>query len=162
MRQCLLWNGMVGITCLIYRAQCYSLQCYMGPGGSMSQVVGLSNNSYKSITIRRGFAPGFVNYKKGALDSPPQGIKFTSCLPMVGGSLRVLRLLPPLKLVAMIQLKVALSTINQIKSTNQNLELFCRYAEKWKKASLIYKTSPFQFHFKQLSIVFNINQVVLF
>jgi hypothetical protein len=35
----------------------------------------------------------------------PQVIKFTSCLPMVGGSLRVLRLLPPLKLVAMIQLK---------------------------------------------------------
>ena len=29
-------------------------------------------------------------------------IKFTSCLPMVCGSLRVLRLLPPLKLVAMI------------------------------------------------------------
>ena len=29
-------------------------------------------------------------------------IKFTSCLPMVGGSLWVLRLLPPLKLVAMI------------------------------------------------------------
>jgi hypothetical protein len=28
--------------------------------------------------------------------------KFTSCLPMVGGSLRVLRLLPPLKLVTMI------------------------------------------------------------
>jgi hypothetical protein len=40
--------------------------------------------------------PGFVNYKKkGALDSQPQVIKFTSCLPMVGGSLRVLRLLPP-------------------------------------------------------------------
>jgi hypothetical protein len=31
----------------------------------------------------------------------PQVIKFTSCLPMVGGSLLVLRLLPPLKLVAM-------------------------------------------------------------
>jgi hypothetical protein len=30
--------------------------------------------------------------KKGALDSQPQMIKFTSCLPMVGGSLR---LLPP-------------------------------------------------------------------
>jgi hypothetical protein len=43
-----------------------------------------------------------VTYKKGALDSQPQVIKFTSCLPMVGGSLRVLRLLPPLKLVAMI------------------------------------------------------------
>ena len=35
---------------------------------------------------------------------------------MVGGSLRVLRLLPPLRLVAMILLKVALNTINQIKS----------------------------------------------
>jgi hypothetical protein len=43
--------------------------------------------------IRRGFAPGFVNYKKGAFDSQPQVIKFTSCLSMVGGSLRVLRLL---------------------------------------------------------------------
>ena len=44
-----------------------------------------------------------------------QVIKFTSCLPMVGGSLRVLQLLPPLKLVAMIDiaeilLKVALNT----------------------------------------------------
>jgi hypothetical protein len=47
--------------------------------------------------IRRELAPGFVNYKKGALDS--QVIKFTSCLPMVGGSLRIL---PPLQLVAMI------------------------------------------------------------
>ena len=66
--------------------------------------------------IRREFAPGFVNYKKGVLDSQPQVIKITSCLPMVGGSLWALRLLPPLKLVDMIQLKVALSTINQIKS----------------------------------------------
>ena len=52
--------------------------------------------------IRRGFAPSFVNYKKGALDSQPQVIKFTSCLPRVGGSLQVLRLPPPLKLVPMI------------------------------------------------------------
>ena len=73
-----------------------------GPGGLMSQVVGLPNSSYKPITNTRGFAPGFVNYKNGALDSQPQVIKFTSYLPMVGGSLRVLRLLPPLKLVAMI------------------------------------------------------------
>ena len=50
-------------------------------------------------------SPGFVNYKNGALDSQPQVIKFTSCLAMVGGSLRVLRLPPPLKLVAMIYLK---------------------------------------------------------
>jgi hypothetical protein len=47
-----------------------------------------------------------------------QVIKFTSCLLclMVGGSLQVLRLLPLLKLVAMILLKVALNTINVIKS----------------------------------------------
>jgi hypothetical protein len=62
--------------------------------------------------------PGFVNYKNGALDPQPQVIKLTSCLPMAGGSPR---LFPPLKLVAMIYiaeilLKVALSTINQIKS----------------------------------------------
>ena len=43
-----------------------------------------------------------VNYKKGAFDSQPQVIKFTSCLHMAGGSLQVLLLLPPLKLVAMI------------------------------------------------------------
>jgi hypothetical protein len=35
---------------------------------------------------------------------------------MVGGSLRVLRLLPPLKLVAMILLKVVLNTRNNMKS----------------------------------------------
>jgi hypothetical protein len=52
--------------------------------------------------IRRWFVSGFVNYKKGALDSQSQLIKFTSCLHMVGGSLRVLRPLPPLKLIAMI------------------------------------------------------------
>jgi hypothetical protein len=45
---------------------------------------------------------GLSNYKKDALDSQPQVIKSTNSLPMVGGSLRVLRLLPPLKLVAMI------------------------------------------------------------
>ena len=32
----------------------------------MSKVVGLPNNSYTSLSpIRRGFAPGFVNYEKG-------------------------------------------------------------------------------------------------
>ena len=64
----------------------------------MSQVVGLPNNSYKSIT-NTAWGRGLINYNKGALDSQPQVIKFTSCLPMVGGSLRVLQLLPPLKLV---------------------------------------------------------------
>ena len=58
---------------------------------------------------------------KGALDSQPQVIKFTSCLPMVGCSLRVLRLLPPLKLVAEILLKVAIKhqKSNQINSCSK-------------------------------------------
>ena len=67
--------------------------------------------------MRRGFVPGFVNYKKGALDSQLQVIELTSGLHMVGGTLPILRLLPPLKLVAMIMLNLALSTINQIKSS---------------------------------------------
>ena len=75
-----------------------------GPCGSMSQVVGLPNNLYKPIAITRLCKL----QKKDALYSQPQVIKFTSCLPMVGGSLWILRLLPPLKLVAMILLKVAL------------------------------------------------------
>ena len=45
--------------------------------------------------------PALLITKEGALDSQLQVIQLTSCLPMVGGFLRVLRLLPPLKLVAM-------------------------------------------------------------
>jgi hypothetical protein len=41
-----------------------------------------------------GSRPVFVNYKKAALDSQPQMLKFTNCLPIVGGSLKVLQLLP--------------------------------------------------------------------
>jgi hypothetical protein len=66
--------------------------------------------------IRRVFAPGFVNYKKGALDSQPQVIKFTSCLHMVGGFLWVLRL-PP-------QLKLAAEIIRCIKNDNDLLNMF--------------------------------------
>ena len=96
----------------------YVYMCQEGSGGSMSQIVGLRSNSYKHTTNTVRFAPGFVNYQKGALDSQPQMIKFTSCLPKAGGSLRVLRLLPPLQLVAMrciaeILLKVTRSTTNQ-------------------------------------------------
>ena len=41
--------------------------------------------TYASLSpIRRGFAPGVVNYKKGAPDSQSHVIKFTCCLPMVG------------------------------------------------------------------------------
>ena len=88
----------------------------MGSGGSMSNVVG-SINSYKPITNTAWVRPGFVNFRKGALDSQPQVIKFTSCLPMVGGSLWVLRLIPLLKTgrhdIDKILLKVALNTKNQ-------------------------------------------------
>jgi hypothetical protein len=69
--------------------------------------------------IRRGFAPSFVNYKKDALDSQPQESKLTSCLPRVGGSLRVLRLPEAIKTgrhdIAEILLKVTLrhQQINQ-------------------------------------------------
>jgi hypothetical protein len=44
---------------------------------------------------------------------------------MVGGSLQVPRLLPPLKLVAMILLKLASNTKNQ--SINQSSRLYCNY-----------------------------------
>jgi hypothetical protein len=73
------------------------------------------------------FASGFADLKKGALDSQPQVIKLTSCLPMVGGSFRVLQASSTTKTgrhdIAAILLKVALSTIKS-KSTqlfaNQN------------------------------------------
>jgi hypothetical protein len=46
--------------------------------------------------------PDFVNYKKGALDWQPQNYKAYQLLAHGRGSLWVLQLLPPLKLVAMI------------------------------------------------------------
>jgi hypothetical protein len=49
----------------------------------MSAGFGCSSDS--SMVSRCGFAPGVVNYKKGAFDSQSHVIKFTSCLPMVGG-----------------------------------------------------------------------------
>jgi hypothetical protein len=66
------------------------------------------------------FAPGFVIYKNDALDLQLQEIKFTSCLPMVGGSLLVLASSTTKTGphdIAEILLKVTLNTINQIKST---------------------------------------------
>ena len=83
----------------------------MGPGWFNELGSWIYLRTHISLSpIRRGFAPGFVNYKKGALDSQPQVIKLTSCLSMVGGSPRVLRLLPPLKLVAMMTDFVCLLT----------------------------------------------------
>ena len=75
----------------------------MVPGGSMSWVVGFPSNSYKPITNTAWVRARFSKLqKKAALHSQPQVIKFTSYMPMVGGSLRVPWLLPPLNLVAMI------------------------------------------------------------
>ena len=42
---------------------------YKGTGDSMSYVVELLVTRTSLSTIKRGFAPGFVRYKKGALDS---------------------------------------------------------------------------------------------
>ena len=61
---------------------------------------------------------GFVNYKKGELDSHPQVIKFASCLHMVGGSLRILPASSTTNTgrhdIAEIMLKVAFNTKNQL------------------------------------------------
>ena len=72
-------------------------------GGLMRQVVGLPKNSYKPITNTVVWVRARVcKLQKGAFASQSQVIKFTSCLLMVDGSLRVLRPLPPLRLIAMI------------------------------------------------------------
>ena len=68
----------------------------------LSRLFLCTSDQWKNINYLENHSVNTVNYKKGALESQPQVIKFTSCLPMVGDSLRVLRLLPPLKLVAMI------------------------------------------------------------
>jgi hypothetical protein len=60
-------------------------------------------NSYKPSTNTAWVRTRLCKLQtRVGLDSQPQVIKFTSCLPVVGGSHRVLRLLPPLKLVAII------------------------------------------------------------
>jgi hypothetical protein len=92
-------------------------QPIMSKGGSRSLVVELPNNSYKPITNTRGFAPGFVNYKKG-------------CTRLAAASDKVYKLLAHGRwfspgspassttktgrhIIAEILLKVALNTINK-------------------------------------------------
>ena len=65
--------------------------------------------------IRRGFAPGFVNYKKGALDLQPQVIKFTSQWFSLGTPASSTTKTDRHDITEIL-LKVALNTINQIKS----------------------------------------------
>jgi hypothetical protein len=83
------------------KRKCYVLLLInAGVRNSVSELDYLTTHTSLS-PLRCGFAPGFVNYKKSGLDSQ-HVIKFISCLSMVGGSLRELQLLPPLKQVAMI------------------------------------------------------------
>jgi hypothetical protein len=56
----------------------------------------------KSTTNTTWFCSRLCKLQKGTLDSQLQVITFNSCLTVVGGPLRILRLLPPLTLVAMI------------------------------------------------------------
>jgi hypothetical protein len=62
----------------------------------------LNLSDFLCLTPFSAIFPVFVNYKKAALDSQPQMLRLTNCLPMVGGSLRVLQLLAHLRRVAMI------------------------------------------------------------
>jgi hypothetical protein len=88
--------------------------------GSMSLIVGVPNNSYKPIINTAWFAPGFVNYKKGctrlaaASDKVDQllahGRWFSQGTP-TSSTTKTDR-----HDIAEILLKVALNTINQIKS----------------------------------------------
>jgi hypothetical protein len=57
---------------------------------------------FEPITNTAWVPARLCKLQKGALDSQPQVIQFTSYLPMVGGFLLVFQPLPPLQLVAMI------------------------------------------------------------
>ena len=99
----------LGLQCLTPLSTIVQLQ---GPGGSMSQVVGLpnSNNSYKPITNM-----AWVRAQLCKLQ--PQVLKFTSCLPMVGGSPASSNTKTGCHDIAEILLKVALNTKNHQSSS---------------------------------------------
>ena len=100
--------------------------CREDPGGSMSQVVGLPNNSYKSSSpIRRGFAPGFVDYKKGYTRLAVASDKVYQLLVhgrwLSPGTPASSTTKTDRHYIAEILLKVALSTINL--SINQSISI---------------------------------------
>jgi hypothetical protein len=70
------------------------------------------NPRYTFLTIKSSLCARLCKLQKRVHST--QGIKFTSCLPMVDGSLWVLRLLPPLKLVAMINQSLNIGLLNVI------------------------------------------------
>ena len=113
----------LGLQCLTPLSTIVQLQ---GPGGSMSQVVGLpnSNNSYKPITNM-----AWVRAQLCKLQ--PQVLKFTSCLPMVGGSPASSNTKTGCHDIAEILLKVALNTKNhQSSSVILWLSVVFKYLEK--------------------------------
>ena len=73
-----------------------------GPGGSMSEVVGLPNNSYKPITNMTWVHSRLCKLQKRCTRLAAASDKVYQLLAHGRGSLWVLRLLPRLKLVAMI------------------------------------------------------------
>jgi hypothetical protein len=78
------WRSLHHTICFIYLNMIHLSNYHSeeGPGGSMSWVVGLPNNSYKPITNT-----SWVRARLCILQ--PEVIMFNSCLAMVGGSLRV-------------------------------------------------------------------------
>ena len=88
----------------------------------MRQVVGLPNNSYNLSPIRRGFAPGFVHYKKGCTRLAAASDKVCQLLAhgrwFSPGTLASSTTKTGRHDIAKILLKVALSTIKSIKSNN--------------------------------------------
>ena len=103
---------------------------YKGPGGSMSWVIELPNNSYKPITNMAWVRARLCKLQKGCFRLPAANDKVYQLLTQGRWfSPRVLRLLPPLKLVAMILLKVALK---HQKSIYQSINYMCIHNLSWK------------------------------
>ena len=100
---------------------CYCSYGERDPGGSMSQVVGLPNNSYKLLTNTTWVRARLCKLQKGCTRLTPASDKVYQLLAHG----RYFSLGTPasstnktgLHDIAEILLKVALSTINQIKST---------------------------------------------
>ena len=102
---------------IVHLHNIYSLfpKCDRAWGGSMSWVVGLPNNSYKPITNMAWVCARLCKLQKWVHSTYTKLQLQVLSLPVAcpwSVVLRVLRLLPPLKLVAMIQLKVALKHQN--------------------------------------------------
>ena len=91
-----------------------------GPGGSMSQVVGLPNNSYKHNTNTAWFPARLCKLHKGCTRLAAHGRWFSPGTP-ASSTTKTGR-----HNIAEILLKVALNTINQIIKSNllENISIF--------------------------------------